>query len=74
MPSLRLTPKEIQILDLIKLGYDDKKIATELGIATGTVKAHLQLIFAKLQAVNRVDAVVKAIRAGYLSLEVKGGR
>ena len=69
MPSLRLTPKEIHILDLVKLGYDNKRIAAELGIAPKTVKGHLQLIFAKLQAVNRVDAVIKALRSGYISLD-----
>lgn len=74
MPSLRLTPREIQILDLVKLGYEDKRIGAEVGIAPQTVRVHLQFIFAKLQAVNRVDAVVKALRAGYLSLEVKDDR
>lgn len=72
--SLKLTPNEIQILDLAKLGYDNKRIAADMGITPKTVTGRFQLIFAKLQAVNRVDAVVKALRAGYLSLEVKDDR
>lgn len=67
--STELTPYEIEILDLVKLGYKDKEIGAELGIALGTVKQHLQFIYAKLGAVNRVDAVVKALRAGYLQLD-----
>lgn len=74
MPSLRLTPREVQVLDLVKLGYQDKRIAEEMGISPRTVRIYLQLIFTKLEAVNRVDAVVKALRAGYISLEVKDGR
>lgn len=65
---LGLTPRQVQILNLVKLGYGDKRIALELGLSVQTVKNHLQLIFAKLQAANRVDAVVKALNAGYLLL------
>lgn len=65
---LGLTPREVNILDLVKLGYTDKEIGSGLGLTPGTVKQHLQLIFARLQAVNRVDAVVRAIRAGYIQL------
>lgn len=66
---LKLTPKEIQILEMVKLGYKDREIGAELWITPSTVKQHLQLIFARLGAVNRVDAVVKGLRAGYLSLD-----
>ena len=69
-----LTPTEISILDLVKLGYTDRKIASELGVSPGTVKQHLQLAFAKLQASNRVDAVVRALRAGYIQLNDRAKR
>ena len=65
---LKLTPKEFQILEMVKLGYEDKQIGAELSIKTQTVKNHMQDIFHKLNAVNRVDAVVKALKLGYLSL------
>jgi DNA-binding NarL/FixJ family response regulator len=65
---LKLTSREIQILELVKLGYDDRQIGAELSIKTQTVKNHMQGIFHKLDAVNRVDAVVKALQSGYLSL------
>jgi two-component system NarL family response regulator len=65
---LKLTPREIEILEMVKLGHKDKEIATVLSIALQTVKNHMYLICAKLQAVNRVDAIVKAIRAGYIEI------
>jgi len=66
--KLELTPRELEILDLVKLGYLDNMIASKLGVSVGTVKNHLQLAFAKLQAINRTDAVVKALKAGYIKL------
>jgi len=65
---LKLTPKEIELLEMAKLGYKYKEIGAQLGIAQGTIKNRMQLIYAKLQSVNRVDAVVKAVKAGYISL------
>ena len=67
--SLGLTTKEVEILNLVKLGHTNNEICAELGMSSGSVKSHMQLIFAKLQAANRVDAVIRAIRAGYLSAD-----
>ena len=64
-----LSPKEIKILDLIKLGCTDKDIALQLGVTRQTIKHHLQYIFAKLGAENRTVAVVKALMQGYLTFE-----
>ena len=66
--SKTLTPKAIRILDLVKEGHTDSEIASKLGIATGTVKGDLERIRAKLQARNRVDAVVKGLRGHYIEL------
>jgi len=68
MPGLKLTPREIQILEMVKLGYKDRETGATLGISLQTVKNHMQLICVKLQAVNRVDAVVKALRNCYISI------
>jgi len=64
-----LTPREVEILALVKLGYSNNKTGPQLGISPQTVKNRLQVIYAKLQATNRVDAVVKAVKAGYLQLD-----
>lgn len=64
-----LTRRGIQVLTLVRDGKTNKEIAAELGIARYTVSNHLQFVFARLGATNRVDAVIKALRAGYLRLE-----
>lgn len=68
-----LTPREVEILTLVKEGYTDKQIAEELGIAPETVKNHLSVIYIRLGVKNRTEAVVTALRMGIIELE-KGGR
>ena len=43
-----LTPREHQIVDLLRRGCTNKEIANELGVMEDTVKKHLQSVFAKL--------------------------
>lgn len=64
-----LTVKHIQILNLVKEGHTDSEIATELGVATGTIKNTNQLIFARLGAKNRTHALVRALRHHYIDLD-----
>ena len=49
---------------LIVKGSDNKEIAAELMISPETVKTHVSTVFEKLGAGNRVEAAVKAVRAG----------
>ena len=63
-----LTSRELLILSLIKLGYEDKEIAQRLNLAIGTVKNHLQVIYRKLRVFNRTAAVIKALEKGYISV------
>lgn len=42
-----LTPREVQVVDLVERGYKNKEIGQSLGIRTGTVKIHLKHIFEK---------------------------
>jgi len=67
--ALGLTRREVEILNLVKIGCTNREIASDLGISLERVKGHLQLISAKLQARNRVDAVIKALQAGYIRLD-----
>ena len=53
-----LTKQEICILELVAEGLINKEIAERLNIS---IKAHLESIYKKLNAHNRVQAVVKAI-------------
>jgi DNA-binding NarL/FixJ family response regulator len=63
-----LTPREIQVLELLVEGLSNKTIAGRLGISDQTVKFHVAAISGKLGAANRTDAVRRAIRHGLVSV------
>lgn len=63
-----LTKQELCILELVAKGYINKEIASELNISIATTKAHLESIYKKLNAHNRVQAVVKAITLKFIEL------
>jgi len=68
-PSGLLTPREIEILKLAASGKSNKDIANELFISVRTVKAHLTTIFNKMDCGCRTDAIIKGLRAGYITLD-----
>jgi DNA-binding NarL/FixJ family response regulator len=61
-----LTSREMEILQLMSLGYTNRKIADKLYVSINTVKTHASNLFDKLGASNRVDALVKAREVGVL--------
>src|SRR5215212_10122303 len=61
-----LTPRELEVLGLMKLGYTNGQIARELVISLGTAKNHVEHIIAKLGVSDRTQAVVKALELGVL--------
>ena len=63
-----LTPREIEVLELLVEGLPNKTIAARLGISDQTVKFHVAAICGKLGAANRTEAVRRAIRRGLVSL------
>jgi DNA-binding NarL/FixJ family response regulator len=63
-----LTPREIQVLELVAEGLPNKVIAERLGISDQTVKFHIGSISGKLGAGNRTDAVRRAVRRGVIAL------
>ncbi|QTN18460.1 response regulator transcription factor [Brevundimonas sp. AJA228-03] len=58
----RLTPREREVLALIKEGLTNKAIARELCIRPGTVKVHVEKVIAKLGVSDRTQAAVFAAR------------
>lgn len=52
-----LTPREMEVLDLINQGYRNKSIAESLSISNSTVKRHLQNIYQKLHVSSRTEAI-----------------
>jgi DNA-binding NarL/FixJ family response regulator len=63
-----LTPREIQVLELVAEGLPNKAIAARLDISDQTVKFHVSSICGKLGAANRTDAVRRALRRGLITL------
>jgi DNA-binding NarL/FixJ family response regulator len=63
-----LTPREIQVIELLAEGLSNKTIAARLGISDQTVKFHVASISGKLGAANRTDAVRRAVRRGLITL------
>ncbi|MGB8645662.1 MAG: response regulator transcription factor [Anaerolineae bacterium] len=61
-----LTAREREILALIAQGMNNREIAETLSVTVSTVKTHIEHILAKLQATDRVQAAVWAVRHGYV--------
>jgi two-component system response regulator DegU len=63
-----LTPREMEILKYIGLGYLNKQIAAELSISEQTIKNHVTSILRKLNANARTEAVVLALKQGLITI------
>jgi DNA-binding NarL/FixJ family response regulator len=63
-----LTPREVEVVELLAEGLPNKAIAARLGISDQTVKFHLASIAGKLGAANRTDTVRRAARRGLIAL------
>jgi DNA-binding NarL/FixJ family response regulator len=67
-----LTPREMEILELVVQGMSNRKIAYQLGISHQTVKNHMTAILRKLGATGRTEAAVHALRRGWVPLRRQG--
>lgn len=63
-----LTEREIEVLEQLSRGMQNKQIGLALGIRENTVKFHISSIYSKLGASNRAEAVLKGIRLGLVAL------
>ena len=61
-----LTAREKEVLELMRLGISNKEIGRQLGVAEGTVKAHVREVLGKLGAISRTEAVNLAMQRGLL--------
>jgi DNA-binding NarL/FixJ family response regulator len=59
-----LTRRELEVLELIVRGLDNSTIAQALYLSQHTVRNHVSSILIKLQVENRIQAAVRAVRAG----------
>jgi DNA-binding NarL/FixJ family response regulator len=63
-----LTPREIEVLELVAKGLSNKEIGGVLRTSAGTVKTHLKRIFVKLGVTDRTEAALTAVQRGLVSL------
>jgi DNA-binding NarL/FixJ family response regulator len=61
-----LTPRELEVLQLIADGLGSRQIARALYISDDTVKTHVSHLLNKLGATSRANAVAIAIRSGLI--------
>jgi len=64
-----LSERELEVLRLATRGLSNQDIANELSLSLRTVQAHLGHIFNKLQVSSRTEAVVCALKEGWITLE-----
>lgn len=63
-----LTPRELEVLELIREGNKNKQIADRMSISETTVNFHIKNLVDKLQANDRTHAVTIALRRGLLHI------
>lgn len=63
-----LSPRELEVLQLIVKGRCNKEIGSDLGLAENTVKNHVKMIFEKLKVADRTQAATTALQRGLARL------
>ena len=65
-PTESLTPRELEVLQLMARGMTNRQIARRLAISEHTVKFHAGAVLGKLNARSRTEAVARAISVGWI--------
>jgi NarL family two-component system response regulator LiaR len=68
-PPAELSEREIEILRLAARGMSNQDIAARLFLSRRTVQAHLANIFRKMDVGSRTEAVLRALRQGWLGMD-----
>src|SRR3954470_807169 len=68
MPA-HLSPRELDVLQMLGRGFSNKEIGAELGVVEGTVKIHVTNIFGKLGVSDRTRALLTAIKRGIVQID-----
>ncbi len=66
--SMRLTPRELEVLRLVAEGLNNREIGRRLFISENTVKNHVRNILEELQMHSRMEAVMYAVREKLLDI------
>lgn len=65
----QLSPREMEVLQLLAKGLSNKEIAARLGLVVGTAKIHVANIFSKLGVSDRTQALVTAVKRGIIDID-----
>jgi two-component system, NarL family, response regulator len=63
-----LSPRELEILQLVAQGKSNKEVGDSLGIAEGTVKSHVKNMLGKLKVPGRTAMVREAVKRGFVRI------
>jgi len=69
MPAPRLTARELEVLQLVAEGLNNREIGKRLFISENTVKNHIRNILEKLHLHSRMEAVVYAVREKIIEIK-----
>ena len=64
-----LSPRQLEVLELLVKGFTNKEIGIALGISYTSVKTHLEVIYKRLDVANRQEACSTAIQRGIVKTE-----
>ena len=67
--EIHLTERELQVLECLYLGLNNKQISKKLNITVHTTKVHIHNIYEKLSAQGRTDAVIKAMKENVITFK-----
>ncbi len=67
--NARLSPRELKVLQLGAQGLNNKEIGEKIFASERTIQSYFTSIFQKLGVGSRIEAVLKAIKEGWLTLE-----
>jgi NarL family two-component system response regulator LiaR len=67
--AAELSDRELGVLRLAAKGMTNRDIARDLNLSERTIQAHLSTIFTKMEVGSRTEAVVQALREGWLTLD-----
>lgn len=64
--SMGMSPRELEVLELLAAGKSNKEIAGKLSVSPNTVKTHVARLYEKLEANRRTEAVMRARELGVI--------